>query len=453
MAHLRQKDYGPVQMRSRAFAAHAASGSYVFRSSARLWQQLFAFAFGFCIQFNVLVGGAGDGVTGVGSYGYRLSDILAICTLGLLAIFAIAPYRFLSLGLFVLIIAIIFASPMLSPDSRTRILAIHYVLYSFAAIYLVVILSKAPAIDRFCWGLVVGVLATVPIFVLQAMGYASTLLEWGLVPGYAETYDVADVIRYSGLWAHPNEAAHVAAISAAAGAYFSFVHRRFLPSALVAFSLLAVFYFTAGRAGLVVGYAVLLIPILLSRRIPYMWRAVIIMAALATMAVFATNMNFVTYRFGNDQNMVSNIHDRLVSTIYGLQYIFSHPLGSSIADISSSVNLATGGIGSVHDGFLFFGAVFGLLPLVILLVSFVTNFYVRSDADIFFALLTFQVIFSFLFEILPASYSYVSIMCIIMAWAFLKTPIGAMLKYSAARRPRMRRHSMTSRSRLSSAPN
>src|SRR5665213_2177527 len=176
MAHLRQKHYSPVQMRSRAYAAHAVSGAYVFRSSARLWQQFFAFAFGFCIQFNVLVGGAGGGV---GSYGYRLTDILAICTLGLLAIFAIAPYRFLSLGLFVLIIAIIFASPMLSPDSRTRILAIHYVLYSFAAIYLVVILSKAPAIDRFCWGLVLGVLATVPIFVLQAMGYASTLLEWG----------------------------------------------------------------------------------------------------------------------------------------------------------------------------------------------------------------------------------------------------------------------------------
>ena len=90
-------------------------------------------------------------------------------------------------------------------------------------------------------------------------------------------------------------------------------------------------------------------------------------------------------------------------------------------------------MGSPHDGFIFFGGIFGLPPLALLLAAFVAGFRVRNETDIFFALFTAQVTLSFLFEVLPGSYSYAFALCLIGAKAFIRTPIGRELAAQTAR--------------------
>src|SRR5690349_4887316 len=175
--------------------------SPVFHTRTPLWQRFFVCLVGFSIQFNALIGGGG-GASATGGYGYRLTDFVAVCALGLFVIFSIAPHRIFPIGIFGLIVAAAFLYPIISLDSRTNILALHYVLYSFAALYLAVILSKPSAIEWFCGGLIGGLLATVPIFVLQDLNYTQTLIVWGLTPGYFQETGVftSNVLRYTGLW-------------------------------------------------------------------------------------------------------------------------------------------------------------------------------------------------------------------------------------------------------------
>src|SRR5262249_39947717 len=137
----------------------------------------------------------------------------------------------------------------LSPDSRTHVLAYRYMLYSVAALYVVLVMTEA--LDWFCWGLIAGLLANIPIFVIQNSEYASELIDWGFIPRYAESVFLGGAgtfLRYSGIFSHPNEAGHAAALSAAAGAYFAIARRRFLPTIIITAGLVAVFYYARSRA-------------------------------------------------------------------------------------------------------------------------------------------------------------------------------------------------------------
>lgn len=391
------------------------------------WKQSLAFLFGFSIQCNVLIGGGGEGVAATGGYGYRLTDFVAVGALGLLGISSLISRRILPISLFGMIVAALFILPMLSSDPRTVIVAQHYALYSFAALYVAIILSDVTAIEQFCWGLIVGLMATVPIFVAQDLGYTSALMDLGLLPGYSRIFEgiVRDVPRYSGLSGHPNEAGHVAALSAAAGAYFAFARGRFLPLAFVAASLVVIFYYTWSRGGLLVGGIILAIPFLFARRGAAAWRSVVMAGLLAIILLIASETDFVASRFSEDPNAANNITDRIESTLYSLELMFTHPLGMSATDLALVINSGTGGVGSAHNGFFFFGGIFGLLPLIILLAAFIANLRVRDDVDVFFAFLTLQVTLSFLFEQLSGAYSYAFVMCIIVARAFVKTRLGA----------------------------
>jgi hypothetical protein len=457
MAHAGDFGYGAAMTIERATAhpANAVSLQAIKalpsnRTATPLWQQFFVFLVGFSIQFNVLIGGTGGGIAETGGYGYRFTDYIALSALGLLGLYSIALQRLLPLGLFGLIVAALFFFPILSADPRTSILAEHYVLYSLAGIYVATIVSEPSALDRFCWGLILGGLATVPIFVLQSSGYSSILVDWGLVPGYSPVFEgiVRTLPRYSGLSGHPNEAGHVATLSAGAGAYFAYVHRRFLPLALVALCILAVFYYTWSRGGLVAGGAVLLIPFLLSRGRTEVWRLPLMIVAFVTVLVAISQLDFVMSRFENDPNVSNNITDRIDSTLYALDVVLSHPFGTSIADFFSVVSSGTGGTSSAHNGFLFFGAIFGLLPLIVLLTAFLANFFIRDETDIFYAFLTLQVGLSFLFEQLSGSYSYAFIICIMISRLFLKTRLGVLFKAPLVRITRRRRWSTAPRSEM-----
>jgi len=410
-----------------AFAGLRRAPSFlVTRYHVSLLRLVVAFLFGFCVQFNILLGGGGEGASATGGYGYRLSDFVCLGATGLLGFYSLAPRRILPLILYGLIIGALFVAPSLSPDPRTAILAYHYILYSFAALYIVVILDDNRILETFCWGLIIGLLATVPIFVIQDSAYSSKLIEWGFAPGYAQVLASNEVgfLRYPGLSGHPNEAGHVAALAAAAGAYFGIVKRRILPVVLVSAALLAIFYYTRSRGGLVAGGAILIIPLLVTRgRISFL-RFAVMPAVLVITLIVLSQFDFIASRFGDDPNVTNNISDRLDSFLSGLQVMLTNPFGMPIGEFISYVAAGSGGVGSPHNGFIMLGGVFGLLLLCTFVVACVVNLRVRTDEDIFFALLTLQVTISLLFEQLPVSYSYALAVCLIGARAFIRTPVG-----------------------------
>jgi hypothetical protein len=430
-------------MRSNSALANSLRRAPTFsitRYRAFLLRPVVAFSFGFCVQFNILLGGGGEGASATGGYGYRLSDFVCLGATGLLGFYSLAPRRILPLILYGLIVGALFVAPALSPDPRTAILAYHYILYSFAALYIVVILDDNRILETLCWGLIIGLLATVPIFVLQDSAYSSKLIEWGFAPGYAQVLASNGVgfLRYPGLSGHPNEAGHVAALSAAAGAYFGIVRRRILPGVLVSAALLAIFYYTRSRGGLIAGGAILIIPFLISRgRISFL-RFAVMPAVLVTTLIALSQFDFIASRFGDDANVTNNLSDRIDTFLSGLQVMLANPFGMPIGEFTSYVAAGSGGVGSPHNGFILLGGVFGLLLLSTFVVSCVVNLRVRTDEDIFFALLTLQVIISFLFEQLPVSYSYALAICLIGAKAFIRTPIGRVFAF----------HSMTDRTKV-----
>jgi uncharacterized membrane protein len=389
------------------------------------------FLFGFGIQVNALVGGDGEGAAAVGGYGFRLTDFLAVGAVGLLIIHSLAPRRILSLAIFAMIVGVVAVLRLLDPlfwnDPRTTLILVHYLGYSFAGLYIAIALTSVTAADRFCWGLIVGMLSTVPIFVLQDLGYTSTLVAFGLVPAYSNVlyYATSDAVRYAGLWVHPNEASHVAALSAAAGAYFAFVHRRFVPLVLTAIGLLVVFYYTQSRGGLLVAGVVLGIPLVAGqqRRLNIL-HAAFGVCLIAISILLISQLNIVAYRFTADEVSSQNFYERIGSTIAGLQLVLSNPWGLSDSDFLGAMGAATGGVGSPHNGFIYFAAIFGLLPFSILIAAFAANLRHWRNEDAYFALATLQVCLSFMFEEMPLSICYIFVICLLMGHAYLRTRIG-----------------------------
>jgi hypothetical protein len=398
------------------------------------WKQGFAFLFGFFVQFNILAGGGGEGASATGGYGFRILDVLSVVAFGLLLLHALPPRRVLALGIFVGFIGLLALLRTLEPtfwtDPRTITLATHYVGYSFAGLYVAILCNEDYAVRAFCWGLTGGVLATVPIFVLQDLGYSAALISFGLVPGYFGVLALAvgNVPRYSGLWGHPNEAGHIAALAGAAGAYFVFAHRRFMPMAIIAGSLLIIFYYTQSRGGLIAGGAVMLISLLFGkqRRID-LKRLIIVGLLIFGVIEVLLQVDFIVNRFEEDPTNAHNFSERLGSMWAGLLLALGNPFGLSI-DVYNSIMESESGVGTPHNGFLAFAIILGMVPLGVLLLSFASTFRIRASADAFFLFLTLQVCVSFMFEQLPATYDFAFITCLIVGHAFLRTRVGGELK-------------------------
>jgi hypothetical protein len=392
------------------------------------WVLIFVFFAGWSIQFNLLIGGGGD-VTATGGFGFRLTDFLMVGAVGLLALKALEPRYIPSILLFGIIaiaVALLRAvDPLFWIDTRTQILFLHYVAYSFAGLYLATLIRTPAAIDKFCWGLIIGMLMTVPIFVLQDLGYNSTLVELGLVPPYFREllYENSDLVRYSGLWGHPNEASHVAALSAAAGAYLQFSGRNRIAFALTAIGLLIIFHYTQSRGGLLASGAVLAVPLIFgsTKKISVL-RIFVGIGIIAIGALALSQIDVIAYRF-TDSESASNFNERIGSTLAAIQMVLSSPLGMPDAYFESVLTL-NAGVNSPHNGFIFFAAIFGWVPLLILVAVFISNLRRWTDCDAFFALLTLQMCVSFMFEQMPLSYCYALVICLLASRAYLRTRLG-----------------------------
>jgi hypothetical protein len=412
---------------ARTVRAPVAEKLMAAQRSASLWKRSLAFIFGFCIEFNVLTGIGGAEASGNGLYGYRLLDFIAFGAVGLLGFYSLVPRRILSLAVYVLVALALFFPTIVSPESHSMILAARYMLYSVAALYVAAIISEIEALEWFCWGLIAGLLANIPIFIIQSSDDSSELIKWGLVPQYAQVVFWgfgASFLRYSGLYGHPNEAGHIAALCAAAGAYFAVAHRKFLPAAIVFVGLLGVFYYARSRAALFAGGMTLGLSLLIAgARITFFRFALVVVAAIVSVA-FLSQLDFVASRFSDDPLASHSIGERMSTTLAGLRALLSHPFGMPIDEFTSYLRTETG-FGTPHDGFILFGGVVGLIPLFMLLAFFAASLRVHDTVDSFFALLVAQVTVSFLFEQLSVSSSYQFAVCLIGARGFLRTRIGA----------------------------
>jgi O-Antigen ligase len=397
---------------------------------APTWHLALAFVCGFLIQFDVLIGGNGEGAITTGGFGYRATDLLCVVLLALLGFHALVPRRLVPLSIYAALIGAMALLRVLDTtfgnDSRTVILALHYLGYSFAGLYVASLLGQEAAREKFCWGLILGLLTTIPIFVLQDQGLSSELAKFGLVPGYYQVLqlDIGDIQRYAGLWGHPNEAAHVADLAAPGAAYLFLVRRRLLPILLTGAALLAVFYYTQSRGGLLVGGAVLGAPFLFDRsgRINVI-RLVLICAAVLAGIGFVSELRFVSSRF-DDPGTAHNISERLNTIWAGLEILLTHPFGLSTDDFMSLIATDTGGVDSPHNGFILFGAIFGWLPLAVLIGALGRSFFIRSNGDALFAFVSLGLVLSFMFEQLPDAYPFALVMCTVVGWAFINTRVG-----------------------------
>ena len=87
-----------MNLRLPSVRTERAPALLIGRPRVALWRQALSFAFGFSIQFDVLIGGGGQGASATGGYGYRLIDFLSVVAVGLLTIHCFNPKRILLLS-------------------------------------------------------------------------------------------------------------------------------------------------------------------------------------------------------------------------------------------------------------------------------------------------------------------------------------------------------------------
>ena len=155
----------------------------------RNFQKYYAFAASFFIEFNILIGGQTDAASAVGGYGYRISDVVCVVGVLLLATLAYNSARILSTYVFVIGVFLIFAPVIFFQYGFSVTVGIRYIFYAISALFLASAISAEENMTWFCYGLIAGLAASVGIFVLQDAEISrSTLLSWGLVAGYADQY-------------------------------------------------------------------------------------------------------------------------------------------------------------------------------------------------------------------------------------------------------------------------
>ena len=350
-----------------------------------------SFLTGFLLHVNLLVGGSSEGAAAAGGYGFRITDFMAVVCAVLLLPRLYNPSRIFAFYVYSVVLVALFVFPAVSDDPRTAILALHYILCGFAGLYLSLAIADDPT--PFCFGLVFGLAGSIGIFVLQNSGVPeSQLVAWGLAPGFRPyLFEIArELPRYSGLWSHPNEVGHVAALGAPGAAYLYLVQRRFWPLVLTAICLLATFYFCWSRGGFTAGALTLIIAMLWPRDGKIGATHIVAILAMVAAAFGLTQIDFISSRFAADPNVQGNITERLELDLQGLYLAIQHPLGLSINDYFSEITSATGGVGSPHNGFLFFGAVLGVLPLCVLVWALIANLNPREERDVIFSVLAIQ---------------------------------------------------------------
>ena len=208
--------------------------------------------------------------------------------------------------------------------------------------------------------MITGLAISMFVFLLVDLGVpVSDLASLGLAAGYAGDYGWVNraMPRYSGLWGHPNDASHVAALASAAGAYLLLARKSVLAVVLVAACLFGVFYFTLSRGGLMIGGAVLALAVLLQPGRGIKLPAIGLCAAIVML--FVSQFSDVTARFTDNVDAGGNLNERLDSMLAAIPIIVSHPFVQPIVEFQHALERSTLVVATPHNGFLFLAGILG----------------------------------------------------------------------------------------------
>lgn len=400
-----------------------------------------ALGLGFFLQCNVITT----------AFGLRFLHITDPVVLAGILIFPILYLRFVTfelvcISIFPLTAMFIFSALFASNrgDGEFYVAAFTY-FYGLLSFFLVYILLREKLLDIFCWGILAGFAVSTVLLMLDAAGVPLSSI------GLAFQFDAAEAIRAAakgeqvasllrlakpgGLWAHGNEAGPVLACASAAAAYLSERYRRLLIYLLFLTLYLASFVFTLNRSGLltVIFIGTLLYvrnfsTTLLVRSFLFAIVGSLLLAAILPFGLFEGTEKAFTDRFLQDSNSANNIHERLLSTFYGMQLALEYPFGIGVSARTSAMSQLSG-LQTPHNGFLATAFSSGILVAVGAVVSVVYMLLRRRKISFFFYT-AIALTGGYLFEEL--NYNPVFMMNVGMLFAYVALDLDYRLFQSAA---------------------
>lgn len=325
-------------------------------------------------------------------------------------------------------VAVAGTSLMFGGGNTDLAITVSYVLYLIGGVGLYILLTQRSATAWFCWGLLIGALLSLVVFVMEANGMSGLAKLLGLTQSNQtiQKIGVSDGFsRLTGMWGHANEVGHVLAIAAPAAGYLYVARRERMALLVLAIVTGACFYFTANRGG-VIAVLVTCIVMLFARKevVAVKRRSILIMlAALAVISYalyFMPSPDFIYARFSDESGATKNASGRVETTLAGIELALQHPFGIGDTDWRAALQARTG-FSTPHDGFISMAYEMGL-PFVLMvmvamaIVSFAGFRQPRTfSLDIFLMLAAVQMMISFLFEELSYVDPFVMLVSLILA--------------------------------------
>jgi hypothetical protein len=303
----------------------------------------------------------------------RITDVMAVALCVCFIFYIILRDRltetFLWLyGAFLLAIipAVILA---LGQDDFSRfVLSARWLVYIPAGFVAANYVIERQAIWSCLLGTLAGTFANLVILFLQSQGFGFELVAAGLAPVDAATVSVFARERYTGMWGHPNVVSAVVSFCTPVCIYLYIVFRWKAVALITGLSTLALcFIFTETRSPLLLSVVLIFIAILVYEPLFKVIGTIIfipILGAVTVMLAVPQQLDrWLDFRLASD-----NAVGRGDTIITAMAKIIAEPLGHNLEVFRDAWLLLFPGTG-VHNGFLFFGVVFGL-PAFFLLLFF-----------------------------------------------------------------------------------
>ncbi|MGY4615503.1 hypothetical protein ACVWZ4_000730 [Bradyrhizobium sp. USDA 4472] len=401
-----------------------------------------ALAFGFFVQFNIMTATFGLPFL-------RLTDALMFLFLPLLFI-VVGIGRTVRDGLlYFVVLCLVVAASLLGKTGVEQgdvYMTLIFFLTSVFAFFLVEVAQDEHVLMWLAAGILLGLIPSIAVLFLQAGG-AAGLANIGLgVPIDETTSPMVAAFaktKFGGMWIHGNEAGHVYAVATASAFYLAFRFRQ--PLIYVGYYglLVATFAVTLNRSGLIAPTIALI----------YLYKkmgtfrlyvgsaiaaiiAVVILFSLPNAPALDTLSDSIETRFVDDSHAESNVFERAMSNIQGVQVAVENPFGIGYNErIAAMGQKTTTGIVSVHNGFLSLANQSGLAVILLYLTACTYLFVNRRTISLFYLATTAFTVTSMCFEELSINPFFIFSVAITIAAAWLHYSKSAQMKI--ARQPKL----------------
>jgi hypothetical protein len=409
-----------------------------------------ALAFGFFVQFNVMTATFGLPFL-------RLTDALMFLFLPLLFI-VVGIGRTVRDGLlyFVVLCLVVTASLLgkTGVEQGDVYMTLIFFLTSVFAFFLVEVAQDEHVLVWLAAGILLGLIPSIGVLFLQANG-AAGLAGIGLgVPIDETTSPMAAAFaktKFGGMWIHGNEAGHVYAVASASAFYLAFRFRQ--PFIYVGYYglLVATFAVTLNRSGLIAPtIALIYLYARLGNFRLYVGSAVAavigvgVLLSLPNAPGLDTLSDTIETRLVDDSHAESNVSERAMSNIQGVQVALENPFGIGYNErIAEMGQKTTTGIVSVHNGFLSLANQSGLAVAFLYVVACFYLFINRRTVSLFYLATTAFTVTSMCFEELSINPFFIFSVALTIAAAWLHYSKSAQMKI--AKQPKLVLRSLTLR--------